>query len=199
MSDFRSRLNSSKGTSLPLTRRQELDRDADAVAEFLRDYIVRFVAPYSPKNVPLQAEMCLTQRNNALALCETEVPVTGFWDRGSGKRLWKTALDEDAVYFRNRLAAILKQDGFTMGKWQFLRTRDRSSDDYGENFRSAPGNWCLYSDAYFSADSPIDPEKPFTHEYVRSFGNHHHTYIQGAARADVPTAGYVGFVVRFSE
>jgi len=198
MSDFRSRLNSSKGTSLPLTRRQELDRDADAVAEFLRDYIVRFVAPYSPKNVPLQAEMCLTQRLNGLALVETPLPANSLSDRYLKKKLWQVALHEDSVYFRNRLAAVLKQDGFTVGKWQFMKLDDRSTDDYGQNFASAPGGWCMYPEGRYSPASPLDPEKPFTHEYVYSFG-HKHTYIQGSVRADVPTGGYVGFVVRFRE
>lgn len=200
MTDFQKRLQTKKATSLPLTRKQILDQAADEVAEYIRNYIVERIAPHTPANVPVQAEMFLTQRNNAYMLSETEQPVTGFWERNTGIQRWKEELKEEPVYFKNRLAMLLQQDGFSVGKWQFMQVHDRSTDDYGENFAPAPFGWCLYPKTYFApASTKIDPEKPFTREYVRSFGNYHHTYIQGSVRADVPTGGYVGFVVRFRE
>ena len=198
MTDFRSRLNAKKGVSVPPPRKVQLDREADALAEYIRNYIENSIAPYTPHNQRVCAEVFLTHHNNNLDFVRTELPANGLLDRHLNKTLAKIELNEESVYLKDRLTALLRPDGFAVGKWCFMTLRDRSSDDYGENFYPAPHNWCMYPQNYFAPAASINPEQPFTHQYVYSFG-HKHTYIQGAARADVSAAGYVGFVVSFRE
>lgn len=197
MNDFKSQVKKNKGANVPLSGQAKIKQEAKEVAEWIAESIVYNIAPNYRKEERLHVQFCVTKRYNNLVTIKT--PAKDYRGRVVADS-YEVTLSNEARYFEEVLRNGLAEVGIKVSKWSFMQFKDRSSDDFGENFIGV-GAWCVYPQGYYSGSGVnVNPYVKYTETCIKPFlGLPHWQISQGGSIVDLHQAGVLGLIVSYDE